>query len=75
MMSTLRVAQRVAVARHQLRPRLAPADVERADNDVEARQELVVVVELAVGPDLQLAAVQQPEVGALLGEATRSGRR
>ena len=45
----------------QLGPRLAPGDVERRDDQVEAREQVVLEVELAVGPDLQLAAVQQPE--------------
>ena len=52
----------------QLGARLAAADVERRDDEVERRQELVRVVELAVGADLELAAVQQAEaLGDVLG--------
>ena len=41
--------------------RLPARDVQRGDDHVEARQQVVLVVEPAVGPDLELAAVQQPE--------------
>ena len=35
--------------------------MDRGDHDVEPAQQVVVVVEDAVGADFQLAAVQQPE--------------
>ena len=49
------------------RARLAPPDVERGDDEVEPGEELVLVVEPAVGPDLELAAVEEAE--ALRGVA------
>ena len=61
----VRVLERHAVARHQLRAWLAPANVQRSHHDIEAGEQLIGVVERRVGLDLQLAAVQQPEVGAL----------
>ena len=36
-------------------------DVERRDDEVERREEVVLEVERAVGADLELAAVEQPE--------------
>ena len=43
-------------------------DVDRGDDEVEAGEQVVVVVEHAVGPDLQLAAVEQAEaLGRCLG--------
>ena len=36
-------------------------DVDRRDDEVEPGEQVVLVVELAVGADLELAAVQQPE--------------
>ena len=57
----VRVLDRVQDPLGQLGAGLAPGDMERGDDEVERREELVRVVELAVGPDLQLAAVEQPE--------------
>ena len=54
-------ADRVERPPRQLGPRLAPGDVDRRDDDVEPGEEVVLVVELAVGADLELAAVEQPE--------------
>ena len=66
----VRAAESDLVARHQLRARLAPTDVERGHDDVEAREQRVVVVEAAVDGDLQLAAVQEAESGVrALGRA------
>src|SRR4029079_12960863 len=45
----------------ELIARLAPRDVDGRADQVERRQQLVRVVEVAVGADLQLAAVQQAE--------------
>ena len=61
---------RIAVERppRQLGSRLAARDVDRRDDEVEAGQQVVLEVELAVGPDLELAAVEQPEaLGRRLG--------
>src|SRR5439155_683312 len=66
----VRVLDRVEDALGQLGTRLAARDVERSDDQVERREQLVWIVELAVGADLELAAVQQAE--ALL---VRLGRR
>ena len=48
------------------------ADVEGGDDEVVAGQELVLEVEPPVGPDLELAAVQQAEA---LGRRRRPGAR
>ena len=61
MMSTcgLRIAlsvRRVSSARGWRR-----GDVDGRDDDVEPREQVVVVVEHAVGPDLELAAMEEPE--------------
>ena len=66
----VRVLDRVEDALGQLGTRLAARDVERSDDQVERREQLVWIVELAVGADLELAAVQQAE--ALV---VRLGRR
>ena len=50
---------------HQLGPRLAPANVQRGDDHVEPGKEVVIEVEAAVRPDLELAAVEQPEATGL----------
>ena len=47
--------------RHQMVARLAAAHVQRGDHEVVAGEEVVVVVEAAVRPNLQLAAVEEPE--------------
>ena len=54
-------ADRVQRPLRQLGPRLAAGDVDRGDDDVEPGEQVVVVVELAVGADLELAAVEQAE--------------
>ena len=66
----VRVLDRVEHPLRQLGARLPPPDVERGDHEVERREQLVRVVELAVGADLELAAVEQPEALGL-----RLGRR
>ena len=54
--------------------RLAARDVERRDHDVEPREQLVGIVQRAVGADLELAAVEQPEaVGVRLGRGRPVG--
>ena len=63
----VRVLDRVQDALRQLGTRLPPPDMQRRDDEVERREQLVRVVELAVGADLQLAAVEQPE--ALAGSS------
>ena len=79
-------ADRVERPPRQLRPRLAPGDVDRRDDDVEPGEQVVVVVEVAVGADLELAAVEQPEAlrrrlgrrgagGLLRARTGRSARR
>ncbi len=45
----------------QLLARLVSAGVDAGDDHVEARQQLVRVVEAGVGPDLELGAVEDPE--------------
>ena len=40
---------------------LATRDVDRGDDEVESGEQVVVVVERAVGADLELAAVEQAE--------------
>ena len=45
----------------ELGPRLTAPDVERGNHEVERGQELVAIVQLAVGTDLQLAPVEEPE--------------
>ena len=45
----------------QLGPRLPPRDVERRHDQVEGGEQVVLEVERAVGADLELAAVEQPE--------------
>ena len=55
----LRIALRSA--RGELGAGLAAGDVERGDDEVESREQVVLVVEPAVGPDLELAAVQEAE--------------
>ena len=57
----VRAADGVERPLRQLGPRLAPGDVDRRDDDVEAGEQVVVVVERAVGADLELAAVEQAE--------------
>ena len=57
----VRVADRVERPPRQLVAWLAAPDVERRDDEVEPREQLVGVVEFAIGSDLQLAAVQQAE--------------
>ena len=57
----VRAADRTQHPGCQLIARLTPPHVERGDDQVEPGEQVVVVVEPAVGPDLQLAAVQQAE--------------
>ena len=57
----VRAPDRVERPLGQLRPRLAPGDVDRRDDHVEAGQQVVLEVERRVGPDLELAAVEEPE--------------
>ena len=66
----LRIA--LSVRRGQLRARLAPRDVDRGDDEVERREQVVLVVERAVGADLELAAVEQPEAARRGASAARS---
>ena len=68
----LRIA--LSVRRGQLGARLAARDVDRRDDEVEAREQVVLVVERAVGADLELAAVEQPEaLGRRLGRRRAGG--
>ena len=70
----VRAADAVERPPRQLGPRLAARDVDRGDDEVEPRQQVVLVVERAVGADLELAAVEQPEaLGRRLGRR-RPGR-
>ena len=57
----VRAADRVERPPRQVRARLAPRDVERGHDEVERREQVVLEVERAVGADLELAAVEQPE--------------
>ena len=59
----VRAAHRHLIAGHESLPRLPPSDVEGGDDDIEARQHRIVIVEPCVGGDLELAAVQQAERG------------
>ncbi len=47
--------------------------MERGHHDIERRQHFVRKVELPVGPDLELAAVQQPEPSGRAAGAGRNG--
>jgi hypothetical protein len=52
------------------------ADVERRDDDVVAGEQGIRVVEPAVGPDLELAAVEEAEaLGRRLGRGGAVGLR
>ena len=53
---------------------LAPGDVDRGDDQVEARQQVVLEVERAVGADLELAAVEEPEAPGRRRRRGRPGR-
>ena len=57
----VRAPDRVERPLRQFRPRLPSRDVERGHDEVERGQQVVLEVELAVRPDLELAAVQEPE--------------
>ena len=57
----MRAADPVERPLRQFGARLATGDVHRGDDEVEPREQVVVVVERAVRPDLQLAAMQQSE--------------
>ena len=70
----VRAADRVERAPGQLGARLAAGDVDGRDDEVEPREEVVLVVELAVGADLELAAVEEPEA-ARVGALRRSSPR
>ena len=61
----VRAPDRVQRATGQLCPRLAAGDVDGGDDEIEAGQQVVVVVETAVGADLQLAAMQEPEAAGV----------
>ena len=67
----VRAVDRVQGPPRQVRPRLAPGDVDGGDDDVEPGEEVVVVVEDPVGPNLELAAVEQAE--PLLRRLRRGG--
>ena len=56
---------------------LAPGDVDGGDDEVEPGEERVLVVERAVGADLELAAVEEPEAARVraLGRARREPPR
>ena len=70
----VRAADAVERPAGQLGPRLAARDVDRGDDEVEAGQQVVLEIERAVGADLELAAVEQPEaLGRRLGRR-RPGR-
>ena len=81
----VRVPDRPEDPGRELGSGLAPADVQGGDDQVEPGEELVVVVEPAVGADLELAAVEQPEslrgglrrcrAGRLLGRVAAVQRR
>ena len=67
----VRAADRVERPLGQLRPGLAAGDVDRRDDDVEPREQVVLEVERGVGADLELAAVEEAEA---LGRCRRRGR-
>ena len=85
MTSTCGLRIPLSVRGGQLGARLAAGDVDGRDDEVEPGEQVVLVVERAVGPDLELAAVQQPEAlgrrlgrgrpGGLLGREPRVERR
>src|SRR4029078_1096321 len=52
---------RVERSTSHVRARLATGDVDRRDHDVESGEQVVLVIEVAVRADLQLAAVQEPD--------------
>ena len=68
----VRAADRVQRAPRELGARLAAGDVDRGDDEVEAGEEVVVVVEVAVRPHLELAAVEQPEAARVRARRARS---
>ena len=57
----MRTADAVERPHRQLRPGLAAGDVDGGDDEIEAREQVILVVERAVGADLQLTAVEQPK--------------
>ena len=57
----MRAADRRKHTGGQLLARLPAADMKRGDDHVEPGEKLVLVVEPAIGPDLQFAAVKEPE--------------
>ena len=57
----MRVADGVQQALGDLLARLAQAGVQRGDHDVQLGQDLVRVVQRAIGPDLDLGALQQAD--------------
>ncbi len=57
----MRVADRGQCPLGELLARLPPPDVQAGDDDVEAGQQIVLVVQPAVRADLHLAAVEQPK--------------
>ena len=68
------VADRAEDPGRQLLARLAAPDMERGDDDVVAGEERVGVVEPAIGPDLELAAVEEAEpLGRGLGRRRPGG--
>src|SRR4029079_17531956 len=67
----MRTADRVERPLRQLRARLAAPDMDGRHDQVEPRQQIILVVELPVGTDLQLAAVE--EAKALCRRLRRRG--
>ena len=58
----------------QLGTGLATGDVDRCDDHVEARQQVVLEVERGVGAHLELAAVEEPEATGRCRRRGRAGR-
>ena len=57
----VRTADGIERSARELSQRLAPRHVDGRHDDLEPREEVVLVIEDAVGPDLELATVEQPK--------------